>query len=294
MLRRAFLGICGVSVAGLLRAPAWAGPGGPAVKVGLTGTIFPGLSDTLLQAAARPFRSLLESATGVTGKIVQGGDARGLAEKLKEDKVQLGVFQGIEFAWARVANPKLEPIVICVNQQRTLRAYLLVRASSSFKTPANLRGKVLTLPAETREHCKVFLQRKCLPADTTPEKFYKKVVRAGDVEEALDDVLDRNASAALVDGLAWASYRKAKAGCARQFRVLASSEAFPCAVIACQLGRFHPDRVQRFRDGLVGARNSPRGRQLLDFLRISGFEAPPDNYERLFDSIVKPYPPPAG
>jgi ABC-type phosphate/phosphonate transport system substrate-binding protein len=261
--------------------------------VGLTATIFPGLSEVLLQAAARPFKALLESATGVSGQIVHGGEAKSLADRLKSDRVQLGVFQGIEFAWARVANPKLEPIVLCVNQQRTLKAYLLVRAGSAFQKPADLRKKTLTLPAETREHCRVFLERKCVPASRTPKTFFKKLATSADVEEALDDVVDGNVQAALVDGLAWASYRKAKAGCARRLRVLLESEPFPCAVIACQKGRFDPDRVQRFRDGLVGARNSARGRQLLDFVRITGFETVGADYERLLTGIVKSYPPPA-
>jgi ABC-type phosphate/phosphonate transport system substrate-binding protein len=293
MDRRAFLGMCGVGLAGLAQVPLWAAPSGPSVKVGLTTTIFPGLSEAMLKAAARPFKSLLESATGVTGEIVQGGDSRGLADKLKSDRVQLGVFQGIEFAWARVSNARLEPIVICANQQRTLKALLVVRSASGFKSPGDLAGKILTEPAETREHCKVFLERKCVPASSTVKKFYKKVVLACDVEEALDEVVDGNAQAALVDALAWASYRRAKAGCARKLRVLLESDIFPCAVIACQKDRFEPERVQRFRDGLIGSRNSPRGRQLLEFLRITGFEAIPSDYDQLFASIVKSYPPPA-
>jgi ABC-type phosphate/phosphonate transport system substrate-binding protein len=193
-----------------------------------------------------------------------------------------------------VENPGLEPIVICVNQQRTLHAYLVVRASSCFKTPDNLRGKTLAMPAETRQHCKVFLERRCLPASVPAAKFYKKVVTSADVEEALDDVVDGNAQAALVDGLAWASYRKAKAGCAGRLRVLLVSETFPCGIIACQKDRFDADRVQRFRAGLIGARDSARGRQLLEFLRLTGFEAVPASYERLIASVVKSYPPPAG
>jgi ABC-type phosphate/phosphonate transport system substrate-binding protein len=281
-----------MSLAGLVPVLGRAATTATAVKVGLTGTIFPDMSELLLRAATRPFRSLLESATGLTGQVVQSGDARSLADKLKQDKVQLGVFQGIEFAWARVSNPKLEPIVICVNYQRTLKAFLVVRAASEYRSPADLRDKVLTMPPETREHCKVFLQRKCLPAGLNADKFYKKVALAGDVEEALDDVLDRQADAALVDGLPWGSYRKSKPGCGKQLRVLLSSEAFPCGVIACQQGRFQPERVQHFRTGLAAAGKTPRGRQLLDFLRITGFETPPDGYDRLFGSIVKAYPPP--
>ncbi len=291
MERRSFLGLCGVGLAGLLPVPAWAAPG-PTVKVGLTHTIFPDLSESMLQAAARPFRSLLESATGLSGHVVQAGDARALALKLKEDHVQLGVFQGIEYAWARRSNSRLQPLVICVNQERALRAFLVVRAASSYRKPADLRDRLLALPAESREHCKVFLRRKCVPAGTPPNRFYKKIVRSGDTEEALDDVVDGKVQAALVDGLAWNSYCKAKAGCARRLRVLLESEPFPCGIIACQQGRFPPQRVQRFRDGLIAAHATRRGKQLMEFLRLTGFEAVPTDYDRLLDRIVRAYPPP--
>lgn len=294
MQRRAFLGLCGAGLAGLVNVPAQAfAPAGEAVKVGLTASLFPGLSDTLLAAASRPFRTLLESSTGVSGQVVQGGDPRTLADKLKQDKVQLGVFQGVEFAWARVFNSKLQPLVICVNQKRTVQAYLIVAASSSFKVPADLRGQCLAIPADTKEHCHVFLERKCLPAACAAKKFFKKVIPSGDVEEALDDVVDGNIGAALVDGLAWSSYRQDKAGCAARLRVLLHSEAFPCGVIACQEGRFPEKQVRQFRTGLVRAKDTEKGKQLLRFLRLTAFETLPADYDRLLTAVAKTYPPPA-
>jgi ABC-type phosphate/phosphonate transport system substrate-binding protein len=295
MQRRAFLGLCGVGLAGLLEAPAWAR--GPitkvAVKVGLTASLFPGLSDALLATAAKPFRSLLESATGVSGQVVQGGDPRALADGLKQDKVQLGVFQGVEFAWGRVFNPKLHPLVICVNQKRTVQAHLIVRSTSPFKAPIDLRSQTLAIPVDSKQHCHTFLERKCVPASSTVKKFFKEVKQSVDVEEALDDVFDGSAGAALVDGLAWAAYREDKPGCAAQLRVLLASDTFPCGIIACQEGRFPDKQVKQFREGLVGAKDTPRGKQLLRFLRLTGFETLPADYERLLTAVAKNYPPPA-
>jgi ABC-type phosphate/phosphonate transport system substrate-binding protein len=293
MQRRTFLGLCGVGLAGLVPVPAWARPA-LSVKVGLTDSIFPNLSPAMLQAAGRPFRVLLESATGLSGQVVQAGNAKGLGLKLKEDRVQLGVFQGIEFAWARQSNPKLEPIVLCVNQDRILRAFLVVRAGSSFHNPDDLRNRTLAIAAEARQHCQVFLRRKCVPDGTPPEKFFKKVVRSADVEEALDDVVDGKVQVAVVDHLAWGSYRKAKAGCARKLRVLLESGPFPCTLVACQQGRFTAARVQHFREGLVAARDTRRGKQLLEFLRMTGFEVPPGDYDQVFVNAARAYPAPAG
>jgi ABC-type phosphate/phosphonate transport system substrate-binding protein len=288
-MRRRFITLAGLLV--LLGTPTLA-PAGETVKVGLTDTLVPGLSGTALQVAAAPFRVLLESGTGFKGRIVGSSDARTLARQLEEDKLQLGIFQGIEFAWARQVNPKLEPLVICVKQERTLKAYLIVRAAATYRKPAELRGTTLALPTGSLEHCTTFLRCQCLPDDSTAKRFYRKVLRTSDVEQALDDVLDGKAQAAVVDGLAWQSYRSSKPGCAKRLRVLLASETFPCAVIACQKGRFDAAEVKRFRERLIDARNNRLGRRLIEFFGISGFEAVPADYERLFRRVVKAYPPP--
>src|SRR5262245_28669350 len=93
MRRRTFLGLCGVGFAALLGRPQRTFAQADAITVGLTGSIFPGMSDSMLAMAAKPFRSLLEDATGMSGAVVQGGSPRELAGKLKKDEVQLGVFQ---------------------------------------------------------------------------------------------------------------------------------------------------------------------------------------------------------
>src|SRR5262249_35078203 len=157
-----------------------------------------------------------EDATGMSGAVVQGGSPRELAGKLKKDEVQLGVFQGVEYAWARTFNDKLVPLVICVNQARTLKAYLIVRAAWQGSKVSDLEGTSLILPAERREHCRAFLDYKCVSGDKAPTKFYSAIKTAEDVEEALDEVCDGNATATVVDGLPWSAFGKAKPGRAKK------------------------------------------------------------------------------
>src|SRR5262249_39951922 len=86
------------------------------------GTDFPGSPQPMVLAAAQPFRALMEAQTGFTGELVPAGDAEDLGERLASDKVDLGVFHGVEFGWARQKYPDLRPLVIAVNYQRHLRA----------------------------------------------------------------------------------------------------------------------------------------------------------------------------
>ena len=53
----------------------------------------------------------MEAQTGVPGQMVMGGDARNLSQRLQSNHFQLGVFQGVEFAWAQQECPELKPLI---------------------------------------------------------------------------------------------------------------------------------------------------------------------------------------
>ena len=62
------------------------------MRIGLTGSLFRDLPDALLQVVMRPFRSVMEEQTGLSGSLVSVKDASLLAQQLQNNQVQLGVF----------------------------------------------------------------------------------------------------------------------------------------------------------------------------------------------------------
>src|SRR6202035_1873398 len=84
------------------------------LHIGLINTLFRDVPKPLACALMQPFRSLVETQTGLDGRLTTAEDALSLGRQLAEDKVQLGVFQGIEFAWARQKYPDLRPLMIVV------------------------------------------------------------------------------------------------------------------------------------------------------------------------------------
>jgi ABC-type phosphate/phosphonate transport system substrate-binding protein len=276
----------------LLPAPGEsAAPGGKVIRVGLVGTLFRNMPEPIMQVAMRPFKSLLEDQTGMTGELVAGGDATNLAKLLKQDKVQFGVFHGVEFAWARQKNPSLRPLIVAVNGRPHVHAVVLVPQDSKAATCADLKGKTVGLPADSREHCRLFFDRRCVAPGCCPEKFFGRVVYPGDVEEALDDVVDGKLDAMVVDGLTLEAFQKLKPGRAARLRTLRRSEAFPAAVVAYHPGSLSDDLLTRFRDGLLGASSSRRGQRLLEMCKITSFKLVPDDYEEMLKAIAKAYPP---
>lgn len=261
-----------------------------ALKIGLVSTLFRDMPAPVINLAMRPFRVLLETQTGLTGSPVVTTSPLLLGREIKEDKIQLGVFHGIEFAWARQHNPELEPIILAINQQRTLFAQLVVHKNSPVQQPVDLKGKDIALPLGSREHCRIFLQRRCVQNGSTPATFFRQVMIQGDIEDALEDVIDGKIQGVIVDEVSLAAFARNKPGRARQLRCLLRSEAFPPAVIACQKGRFTDAELVRLRTGLVNARHDRVGKQLLEMLKISAFEVVGPDYFGLCDSIARAYP----
>ena len=288
------LGALAVGLAGVvfaLPAAAQDAPYGGAVRIGMSGTLFRDTPPSLVLALMRPFGALMESQTGLTGKLLPVGDPITLGRQLADGEVQLGVFHGFEFAWARQQHPQLRPLMIAVNQDRHLRAFLVVRRDNKAEEIADLQGKRLALPRGTREHCRLFLQRRCEEVGKEPSRLFK-ITTPPNVEEALDDLVDDEVQAAVVDGVSLDRFKHRKPGRYARLRVVLESEVFPAGVVAYNPGSLGEETVRRFRSGMLNANRSPKGRQLMTLWKLTGFEPVPPDYDETLANIVKAYPPP--
>jgi ABC-type phosphate/phosphonate transport system substrate-binding protein len=262
------------------------------VRIGMIASLFSDVPAATVMAMAQPFSAIMEAQTGVGGELVTCGDADHLGQQLAEDKVQLGVFHGIEFAWARQKYPELRPLVIAVNQQHYLHAHLLVRAESKLATLADLQDKTLALPQQTREHCQLFLRRHCLEYKKEPAVFFAKITTPANLENALDDVVDGIVQACLVDDVGLECYKRRKPGRFTKLKIVQSSETFPAAVVAFRPGILDSAVLQRFREGMIQANRTAAGRQLMTLWKLTGFEQVPPDYDQTLTEIVKVYPAP--
>jgi ABC-type phosphate/phosphonate transport system substrate-binding protein len=246
----------------------------------------------LLHTALAPFRSFVEEQTGLTGEIVLGGDSIALGKKLHDDQVQLGVFHGHEFAWAQTKYPKLEALVVCAIKGRDSRVVLVVRKDSKYRSVADLRGKVASLPRMNRGYCRLYFEKHCVCPGMTPEKYYARILMPFDIEDGLNHVVTRKSACAIVDALALEEYGKAFPARARYLRVLQESDPFPGGVLACYNGRFPAAEARRLQGALVAAKDTEKGKKALRSLRLIGFVAPPEDHATTLETILKAYPPP--
>lgn len=262
------------------------------VRIGLVSSLFRNQPEALVLALMKPFSAMIEEQTGLKGELVTGGSATKLGKLLASDRVHLAVFHGIEFAWARQQNPTLRPLVIAINQESHLRALLVVRRDSPAHGWRDLKSCTLALPTGSREHCYLFLDRSCAACGKKSDQLFARTTTPPNSEEALDDVVDREADAVVVDGLAFDLFKRRKPGRASELKVLAESAVLPAAVIAYRPGALTEQQLDQFRDGMLNATRTQLGRQLMTLWKLTGFAPVPADYEELLTAALKAYPPP--
>src|SRR5207237_918546 len=150
-------------------------------------------------------------------------------------------------------HPELRPLMIAVNQQRHLQAFVIVRSDSQATSFKDLQDKPFALPRQTREHCNLYLERECQSARKAPRVYFSKITNPPNSEEAIDDLFDGVVQAAVVDDVSLDSYKRRKPGRFAKLKVLQTSEIFPAAVVAYRPGAIDEARLKRFREGMMNA-----------------------------------------
>jgi ABC-type phosphate/phosphonate transport system substrate-binding protein len=262
------------------------------VEIGLVSSLFRDIPESLIPTIMRPFKSVMEAQTGMTGQFSVAGDALELGRQLDEGKVQMGVFHGFEFAWAKEKYPNLKPLAVVVTTKNTLRAVLVTAKTNGPIQLTSLRGKSVAIPRGTREHCRLFLERKCLGGSERPDQVFSTVTTPRSIEEALDDVVNGVVDGALVDGASLSWYQQRKPGAHAKLQPIQESDEFPAAVFAYQPGSLSEKSLRRFQVGMLSAHETPRCKQLLNLCRINAFEDVPEDYDKSLSELTKNYPSP--
>src|SRR5262245_27712133 len=86
------------------------------LRIGSSGTLTGEAADEARQKSAMDtLKSFIKDETGLNNELLRQKDWQALAEQLVGKKVQLGVFQGYEFAWVQEKYSRLKPLAVAVN-----------------------------------------------------------------------------------------------------------------------------------------------------------------------------------
>jgi ABC-type phosphate/phosphonate transport system substrate-binding protein len=260
------------------------------LRTGTSGTLT-GASTAKEKAGMDTLRSFIKEETGLNSEILHQKDWQELTDKMAKGELQLGVFQGYEFAWAVEKQPKLKPLAIAVNVYRYPVAYVVTSRESKAKEFADLKGQSLAVPATGQGYLSLFVERQSAVYGERADRFFSKVTTPDNVEDALDAVVDGKVQAAVVDRAALEAYKQRKPGRFNRLKEIAHSQPFPPSVVADCEGTLDQATLQRFRAGLLGAKKKEKGEMLLTLFRLTSFEGVPDEFDKVLAETRKTYPP---
>ena len=283
---------CGA--AALLAATSTDGSAQPAksnvLRVGASGPLGD-LTGGKEKSAFDMLQNFIKTETGFDSTIERQKDWRELMDKMARGPLQIGVFPGYEFAWAREKSPALKPLALTVNVYRYPTAHVVARRDSPAKDFAGLRGQTLSMTTGGG-YVRLFVDRQSQKLGQPVEKFFAKILTPDNAEDALDDLVDGQVQAVAVPRPSLEAYKRRKPARFKQLKEVVHSQPFPPTMIAYQEGRLDEETLQRFRDGLVRANKSDRGQTLLTMFKITGFEAPPPDLDQVLARTRQEYPPP--
>ncbi|HKA05831.1 MAG TPA: PhnD/SsuA/transferrin family substrate-binding protein [Gemmataceae bacterium] len=291
--------LSGVTLAGLV---VFAGVPAPTVhaeeprpvQIGLPQNLFRDFPRITVEALMPTFTRLMESQTGMKGKVMLLTGPEEVGKNLADDKIQLAVFHGFEFAWEQNKHPDFKPLVIVVKQNAKLTAQVIVANDTSVSKLEDLKGQPVAIPRGTPEHCRLFLSRRTRMIGTRQEKFFGAFSTPAHVAAALDDVAAGKVKATVVDSVAWDNYQWMNPQKAAKLKPLMQSEPFPTGVIAYKEGGLPEADLKRFRDGLTHAHERSDGMQLMMLWKMKRFDVAPADFQQSLADIAKAYPPPIG
>jgi len=282
------LSLLGILLYGICQVRAAEKP--KSVRIGMMRTIFKDTPDSLLQILMKPFSAVMESQTGLSGDLVMTPSYDKLGKQLSDGDIQVGVFHGFEFAWAKLKYPELEPLMLAVNNKAPLKSYVVVADNSEIKSVSDLKGKSVSFARGNREHCRLFMEHRILPANTSAGKFFSKINNNADAEDAFDGLASGDVEAVLTDSAPWESFKTQKPGTAGKLRVVMISEEFIPAVIGYNPNKLDKNIMDSFKKGMLSASDNPKSKRMLEFVKISSFETIPADFSTQLVELLKSYP----
>src|SRR5437762_1682777 len=126
-------------------------------RVGTSGTLTSTTENAKEKGALESLRDFIKTETGMDNQIVRQKDWRELADKMSKKELDVGVFQGFEYAWAQEKHAGLKPLALAVNVHRYPVAYVVAKKDNKAADFAGLQGQSICLPNTGQRYLKLFI-----------------------------------------------------------------------------------------------------------------------------------------
>ena len=259
------------------------------LHIGSSGSLTGSVGQGKEKAAMMTLQGYIKEETGLDSEIHRLKSWQVLADKMHQGQLQIGVFQGYEFAWAQAEHPGLKPLALAVNVYLYPVAYVVARRDDPATDFAGLQGQSLSIPALGLGFLRLFVDRQCEARGKKADAFFASIAAPDNAEDALDDVVDGKIQATVIDRATLTAYKQRKPGRFKQLKEVAHSEPFPPVVVAYASSTLDEKTLRRFADGLLNATKNEKGETLLTLFHLTGFASVPEKFEQVLAQTRKAY-----
>jgi ABC-type phosphate/phosphonate transport system substrate-binding protein len=294
LARRGFL----AGAVGLV--PLWAFSGGTVdgqegkldvLHIGSSGTLNPQEGKQDEKSSLETLKAFIKEETGLNNEIERQKSWQELLDKMSKGQLQVGVFQGFEYAYAQEKHPDLKPLAVSVNVYVYPVVHVVTGRDNKAKDFAGLQGQSLALVTNGPGYIRMFVDRQSEAAGKNTDAFFSKIEKRDNFEDALDDAVDGVVNAAAADRAALDAFKRRKPGRFNRLKEVAHSKPLPPGVVAYYGNFLDETRRKQFRDGLLNAANKDKGQTMLTLFRLTGFKEPPADFEKVLADCRAAYPP---
>jgi ABC-type phosphate/phosphonate transport system substrate-binding protein len=265
------------------------------LRIGTSGNLASEKQGEKEESALKSLKSFVKEETGMDNAISKQKDWRELTDKMVKAELDLGVYQGYEFAWAQEQHPQLKPLALAVKVYLNPVAYVVTQKANKAKDFAGLQGQSVAIPATAERYLRLFVERQVKAAGKTLDTYFSKVLTPDNVEDALDDAVDGKVQAVVADRAALEAFKRRKPGRFNKLHEVAHSQPFPPPLVAYYGNVLDPASRAKFRKGLLYANRNERGQTMLTLFHLTGFALSPSDFDKVLAQTRKAYPPePAG
>jgi ABC-type phosphate/phosphonate transport system substrate-binding protein len=263
------------------------------LRIGTSGTLTAQKADDKREAAVLSIlKKFIKEETGLNNEIVHQEDWRALVDEMEKGKLQMGVFQGYEFAWAQAKHPRIKLLALATNGSRYPVACVVVKRGHPATDFAGLQGLSLDIPNTGPAFQRLFVRMQSQKYGKTLETFFSRIGSQDNVEDALDDVVDGTVQAVVVEQAALEAYQRRKPGRFKQLKEVARSQPFPPMIVAYCEQSIPLSTLLRFQAGFMEASKKASGETILMLFHLTAFEKAPADFGKILAETIKSCPPP--
>jgi len=235
-----------------------------------------GSTDPMVQLAAHKLHYKIQ--LGLT-KGETEEDLRAFGKELDSGVCHVGAIWGLEYGWLQQEFPRLEPLIVLLQQETRFVSQFLVRSKDHLGGEfATLKGKRLALYRGIPLMDRAYLAGLLHEGETVNTYFkVEKDQRYETVVEAINAVCDEEADCVLVNIEVYSHQLVNRPGLRKQLRAIVPSEPFPPAALIGRrerLNQIRPRLWEDLQETLEAMDQSAEGKECRRFWRVERFARP--------------------